>query len=106
MYTAPEVLIGNQSYDPKLSDTWSCGIVLFILLSAGLPFSKNDLREIIKAKNVSLMKLPSHYNKSLSVHPDLLLRRILVFTPSARQTLGDIITDEIWFKTVLPPAVS
>ena len=98
--------MGDQPYDPKLSDTWSCGIVLFIMLTAGLPFSKNDLREIIKTEIVPLAKFPSHYNKSLSAHPDLLLRRILVFTPSARLTLGDIITNELWFKTVISPAVS
>ena len=68
-YTAPEVLAAKEMvffnhnistertqnrpckkgpYDPKISDTWSCGVILYILFTASMPFSKNQLSDIIK----------------------------------------------------------
>ncbi|CBY37939.1 unnamed protein product, partial [Oikopleura dioica] len=32
-YTAPEVLHATNPYDPKLSDIWSCGIVLYTMIT-------------------------------------------------------------------------
>ena len=32
-YTAPEVLNATNPYDPKLSDIWSCGIVLYTMIT-------------------------------------------------------------------------
>ena len=51
-YTAPEVLMAKKGYNAFLSDTWSCGIILFILLTGTMPFNKNTLYEILKSKHV------------------------------------------------------
>ena len=32
-YTTPEVLHATNPYDPKLSDIWSCGIVLYTMIT-------------------------------------------------------------------------
>ena len=47
-YTAPEVLEAKFPYDPKQSDTWSCGVIMYILLAGTMPFSKNQLFTIVK----------------------------------------------------------
>ena len=39
-------------YDPRLSDTWSCGVILYTLLAGSMPFTKNQLFTIIKVRSV------------------------------------------------------
>ena len=52
-YTAPEVLRANDSYNAFLSDTWSCGVILFILLTGAMPFNKTNLHTILKQNIVT-----------------------------------------------------
>ena len=51
-YCAPEVLTAAEDYDPYSSDIWSCGIVLYAMLTAKLPFSRDKLLEITKCQAV------------------------------------------------------
>lgn len=39
-YAAPEIIKKNKAYDHKI-DMWSCGVVLYTMLSGIMPFSKN-----------------------------------------------------------------
>ena len=32
-YMAPEVIANNVPFNPQLSDVWSCGIMLFMMLT-------------------------------------------------------------------------
>lgn len=45
-YIAPEVFL--ESYDHKC-DTWSCGVILYIMLSGVPPFNGKDKNSIIKS---------------------------------------------------------
>lgn len=56
---APEVI--NGSYTEKC-DVWSCGVILFVLLSGEPPFSGNSMREVMQEILKGLITFPSIKN--------------------------------------------
>ena len=46
-YASPEV-IANAPYDGAVSDIWSCGVILYALLTGRLPFDDEDTFELLK----------------------------------------------------------
>uniref|UniRef100_A0A804RDP9 non-specific serine/threonine protein kinase n=1 Tax=Zea mays TaxID=4577 RepID=A0A804RDP9_MAIZE len=93
-YIAPEVL-QNRGYDGSLSDIWSCGVILYVMLVGHLPF---DDRNIV----VLYQKIPEW----LSPGARNLLRRILEPDPAERIAMAEIKAHP-WFQEhyvpVLPP---
>ncbi|KAH7359906.1 serine/threonine-protein kinase-like protein GIN4 [Pyrenochaeta sp. MPI-SDFR-AT-0127] len=89
-YAAPEV-IKTISYDGAKADVWSCGVILYVLLTGTPPFNysgeerhlKHLFQDIAAAKYV----LPD----GLSWEAQDLIKRILVADPKRR-----ICLDEIW----------
>ncbi|KAF1851741.1 serine/threonine-protein kinase-like protein GIN4 [Cucurbitaria berberidis CBS 394.84] len=89
-YAAPEV-IKTISYDGAKADVWSCGVILYVLLTGTPPFNysgedrhlKNLFQDIAAAKYV----MPD----GLSREAQDLIKRILVVDPKRRIGL-----DEIW----------
>ncbi|KAH3984114.1 non-specific serine/threonine protein kinase [Parastagonospora nodorum] len=88
-YAAPEV-IKTTSYDGAKADVWSCGVILFVLLTGTPPFNYSGedrhlgalFRDIQAAKYV----MPDN----LSPEAQDLIRRILVADPKRRIGLDDI----------------
>ncbi|EMD69128.1 hypothetical protein COCSADRAFT_340967 [Bipolaris sorokiniana ND90Pr] len=89
-YAAPEV-IKTTSYDGAKADVWSCGVILFVLLTGAPPFNysgddrymKHLFRDIAQAKYV----MPDNISKEAQD----LIRKILVPDPKRRISL-----EEIW----------
>lgn len=107
-YMAPEVLPPAwpkplpppSPYDAKLADTWSCGVVLYVLLNGMYPFQTREVMQIAcpeRRKNeiISRIKrldytIPSH----LSGDCQSLLRKILT-TADKRISIAEIM-EEPW----------
>ncbi|KAL5785740.1 hypothetical protein ACOSQ2_008132 [Xanthoceras sorbifolium] len=97
-YVAPEVL-NNRGYDGATSDIWSCGVILYVILTGYLPFDDRNLAVLYQKIFKGDAKIP----KWLSPGAQNMLRRILDPNPATRITMSGIKTDD-WFKHGYTPA--
>lgn len=94
-YQAPEVL-DEHGYHGFTCDIWSCGAILFFMLTGYLPFAANDSSETLQRIRTA------QYNKNdkhLRGAADL-IQHILVVDIHARYTIQDIIMHP-WFQVGL-----
>lgn len=86
-YCAPEIAY-CKPYVPERSDMWSCGIVLYAMLTQSLPFKSQDSRalrkEILTADLAAILRTKklAHVSKGCIV----LLTSLLSRSPSQRPT--------------------
>ncbi|KAL6959099.1 CBL-interacting serine/threonine-protein kinase 1 [Sarracenia purpurea var. burkii] len=99
-YVAPEIL-ANRGYDGATSDAWSCGVILYAILTGSLPFDDRNLVVLYQ----KIFKGDAHIPKWLSPGAQNLIRRILDPNPASRITMAEIKTDD-WFKQDYIPANS
>ncbi|MGH0178202.1 UNVERIFIED_CONTAM: hypothetical protein FKN15_077268 [Acipenser sinensis] len=85
-YAAPEVLKGSP-HDSRKSDTWSMGVVLYVMLSGHLPFDDTNIPKMLsqQEKGISLDHLSNH-------SPDCkdLLLTMLTYNIQQRPFIGGI----------------
>ncbi|CAL0304859.1 unnamed protein product [Lupinus luteus] len=91
-YVAPEI-IANRGYDGATSDTWSCGVILYVILIGYLPFDDRNLAVLYH----KIFKGEVHIPKWLSPGAQNMIKRILDPNPRTRLTMAMIKEDE-WFK--------
>mmetsp|Transcript_1527 Transcript_1527/g.4535 ORF Transcript_1527/g.4535 Transcript_1527/m.4535 type:complete len:550 (-) Transcript_1527:1045-2694(-) len=106
-YIAPEVLT-SPSYDGKVADIWSCGVMLFIMLTGAFPFwRRGDERanSIVRLQQIFPRILAAEYATPVA-SPDCLalLRALLTPDPAQRITLPEIMVHP-WFVKDLPPGL-
>ncbi|KAF3456438.1 hypothetical protein FNV43_RR01088 [Rhamnella rubrinervis] len=97
-YVAPEIL-ANRGYDGATSDIWSCGVILYVILTGCLPFDDRNLAVLYQR----ILKGDTQIPKWLSPGAQNIIRRILDPNPSTRITMEGIKSDE-WFKQDYVPA--
>ncbi|KAL9339403.1 hypothetical protein Peur_068418 [Populus x canadensis] len=97
-YIAPE-LIENKGYEGAAADVWSCGVILFELLSGYLPFDERNLIMLYKKISAADYTCPQWFTESQKK----LISRILDPNPRKRITLPEILEDE-WFQIDYVPS--
>lgn len=91
-YVAPEVIC-RKGYDGAKADVWSCGVILFVLISGYLPFHSSNLMELYRKIGKAEFKFP----KWFSPEARRLLLRILDPNPMTRTTIAKI-RESTWYK--------
>ncbi|KAI3469209.1 hypothetical protein Pfo_025872 [Paulownia fortunei] len=96
-YVAPEVL-SNRGYDGATSDTWSCGVILYVILTGYLPFDDRNQAVLYQKIFKGNVQIP----KWLSPGAKNLIKRILDPNPHTRITMAEIKEND-WFKQGYTP---
>ncbi|CAL8268666.1 unnamed protein product [Arctogadus glacialis] len=96
LYAPPEVLLGNH-YDPKKSDIWSIGVILYVMLTACMPYDDSNAIRLVRAQRAP-MAYPENAALADSCKSFILL--ILQYHASARPDIQQV-AESTW----LQPAV-
>lgn len=111
MYMAPEVVSNGPDavYDAKKADVWSCGVVLFAMLTGKYPFKRDEDNSLSKVQGVraALQRiLQGDYTLPPDISPACsdLLQGMLKADPQQRLSVEDVLTHK-WYKEGLSPNV-
>ncbi|CCK68311.1 protein kinase HSL1 KNAG_0A06540 [Huiozyma naganishii CBS 8797] len=85
-YASPEIVMGKP-YHGGPSDVWSCGIILFALLTGHLPFNDDNIRKLLLKVQSGRFRLP----RNISLEAQDLIAKILVVNPRQRIKISDIL---------------
>ncbi|CAM9204513.1 unnamed protein product [Pylaiella littoralis] len=93
-YMAPEIL-NRTSYRGDKADLWSCGVVLFVLLSGFLPFDSNDPDMVVLKIKSGTFVTPT----SISGPAQDVIKQLLAANPILRPSAKTVLRSE-WFGGV------
>ncbi|XP_011693858.1 PREDICTED: testis-specific serine/threonine-protein kinase 3-like, partial [Wasmannia auropunctata] len=92
-YAAPEVLRGYP-YNPKISDVWSLGVILYILLNKAMPFDEDNLKRLYELQIARKWKFRSKVAGSLTDRVKKLMGNLLEPNVSKRWRLDQIVQSD------------
>ncbi|KAI8363642.1 kinase-like domain-containing protein [Mortierella sp. GBAus27b] len=78
-YASPEVVTGMK-YDGSASDIWSCGVILYALLTGHLPFDDENIRQLLSKVKAGKFYMPTDVSKDAQD----LISRMLTVNPKRR----------------------
>ena len=81
MFTAPEVFA--KSYDKKC-DLWSCGVILYLMLSGEVPFKAKTKEELIVQITKGQYNFDSPAWKDVSEEAKRFIQKLLTVDPKTR----------------------
>ncbi|KAJ3159194.1 hypothetical protein HK101_001117, partial [Irineochytrium annulatum] len=93
-YASPEIIKGIR-YDGPSADTWSCGVILYALLTGNLPFDDENIRRLLSKVKSGMYFIPDHICPGARD----LIKRMLVVDPTKRITLREVMAHP-WFNSV------
>merc|ERR1711971_1084851 len=95
-FVAPEILL-QSGYDTK-SDLWSVGVIMYSILSGGLPFTGKSHLELFKAIVKKNFDFEGPEWTNVSADAKDLICKLLVKNPKMRYSAKDSLKHP-WFKT-------
>ena len=99
-YASPEVVQGI-SYEGEKADIWSCGVILYALVSGKLPFDNENIRVLLGKVKTGVFTMPAFLPREIQD----LISKMLVVDPKKRITM-DGIRNHPWYKSIpieVPP---
>ncbi|KAG2178823.1 hypothetical protein INT43_001669, partial [Umbelopsis isabellina] len=91
-YAAPEMVTATPYTGPKV-DIWSCGVILFAMISGKLPFQCENMPDLFKKISIGAYNVPH----SIKASPAALIARMLCVKPGDRASAQDIL-DHAWLS--------
>ena len=95
-YVAPEVIRqtnSGQGYNGLMADVWSCGIILYVMLSGHQAFDDKSLKALFNKIERGQYSMSRYFTEGARN----LIHRILIVDPTKRYTINDILNDP-WFR--------
>ncbi|ODV94729.1 hypothetical protein PACTADRAFT_43465, partial [Pachysolen tannophilus NRRL Y-2460] len=92
-YASPEIVSGLK-YHGSASDVWSCGVILFALLTGRLPFDDANIRNLLLKVQSGIFEMP----RELSPEAGDLISRMLTVDPKKRIKTQDILHQPLLLK--------
>lgn len=96
-YVAPEV-IRDRGYNGFAADIWSCGIILYVMLSGHQAFEDVNVKALFNKIERGDYRMSRHFSDGAKD----LISKILVVDPSQRYTINQIIAHP-WFQVGFDP---
>jgi calcium-dependent protein kinase len=96
-YISPEVLSKNRNYTEKC-DVWSCGIIMYILLTGLPPFNGDSDEEIVTKIKNGRFNMDKYPWPIISSQAKDLIKKLLEFDPHKRITAEEALSHP-WFES-------
>ncbi|TBU62648.1 Pkinase-domain-containing protein [Dichomitus squalens] len=95
-YASPEIVNGHK-YCGTATDIWSCGVILYALLTGRLPFDDKNVRTLLTKVKTGKYEMPGFVDPMAKD----LLSRMLVVDVNQRISMADILAHP-WLEGVTP----
>jgi len=98
-YTSPEI-VTRKAYDPRLTDIWALGIILYAIVVGHLPFyHKNGERIQSMYHRIAMVNYKFPSGVEIDKDAKNLIGSILKYTPKSRASLDQILAHP-WLKNI------